>query len=146
MPPERISAMREFGAKPASSYPTQEELVARYRLNPPETHIAAPEVIHRMAIHSGKKGSDGRWRHKADRLVYANSQQMAGVPLWEKVKIPALAIKGERSTRFGPEELAAIRAKAPQVRMAQVSASNHHITLDNPAELVEVVQEFLRAP
>src|SRR5688572_7488774 len=78
MPMERITQMRAFGARPASSYATQEELVARYRLSPPETHIAAPEVIHRMAMHSGRKDADGRWRHKADRRVYANSQQMDG--------------------------------------------------------------------
>ena len=136
--------MRAFGARPASSYATQEELVARYRLSPPETHIAAPDVIHRMAIHSGRQGPDGRWQHKADRRVYANSQQIAGVPLWEKIKIPALVIKGSRSTRFGAQEMVAIRANAPQVQWAEVSESNHHITLDNPHGLVDVVQAFLR--
>jgi pimeloyl-ACP methyl ester carboxylesterase len=145
MPMERITQMRAFGARPASSYATQEELVARYRLSPPETHIAPPDVIHRMAMHSGTKDSDGRWRHKADRRVYANSQQMDGVPLWEKIKVPALVIKGSRSTRFGPQDMAAIRANAPQVQWAEVPESNHHITLDNPHGLVEVVQAFLRA-
>ena len=33
--------------------------------------------------------ADGRWKHKADRGVYANFEQIAGVPLWEKVKAPA---------------------------------------------------------
>jgi pimeloyl-ACP methyl ester carboxylesterase len=144
MPMARIEQMRAFGQRPASSYATQEELVARYRLSPPETHIAAPDVIHRMALHSGRRGDDGRWRHKADRRVYANSQQQAGLPLWEKVKVPALVIRGERSTRFGPEELARIRASAPQVQMAEISASNHHIMLDNPLEFVAAVQAFLR--
>lgn len=144
MPMQRIEQMRAFGAKPASTYATREELVARYRLSPPETHIAAPEVIRRMALYSGRQGPDGRWRHKADRRVYANSQQHAGLPLWAQVKIPALVIRGERSTRFGPEELVRIRAHAPQVQAAEISASNHHIMLDNPPEFVEAVQAFLR--
>jgi pimeloyl-ACP methyl ester carboxylesterase len=144
MPMERIMQMRAFGARPASSYATQEELVARYRLSPPETHIAAPDVIHRMAMHSGRQGPDGRWQHKADRRVYANSQQIAGVPLWENITIPALVIKGSRSTRFGAQEMVAIRANAPQVQWAEVPESNHHITLDNPHGLVDVVQAFLR--
>ena len=76
--------------------------------------------------------------------MYANFEQIAGVPLWEKVKVPALAIRDERSTRFTPEVLAEIRARAPQVQMAEVSASDHHFTLDNPRGFVNVVQKFLR--
>ena len=144
MPMDRVSKMREFGARPAKSYTAQEELIARYRLEPAETQMAAPEVIHRMAIHSGRQDADGRWQHKADRRVYANFRQIAGVPLWEKIKIPALVIKGERSTRFTPEVLAEIRARAPQVQMAEVPASDHHITLDNPQGFVDVVRTFLR--
>ncbi len=143
MPLDRVSKMREFGARPAKSYATQDELIARYRLEPAETQMAAPEVIHRMAIHSGRRDADGRWQHKADRRVYTNFEQIAGVPLWEKVKVPALVIRGERSTRFTPEVLAEIRARAPQVQMAEVPASDHHITLDNPQGFVDVVQRFL---
>ena len=144
MPMERIRAMRAFGETTPSTYATQEELVARYRLSPPETHIAAPEIIRHMALHSGKQGADGRWQHKADRRVYANSQQLAGIPLWEKIRIPALVIKGSRSTRFSPEQMAEIRSRAPQVQFAEVAESNHHITLDNPRGFVEPVQRFLK--
>ena len=144
MPMDRVFAMREFAARPARSYATQEELIARYRLEPAETQMAAPEIIQRMAMHSGREAPGGRWQHKADRRVYANFEQIAGVPLWEKVKVPALAIRGERSTRFTPEVLAEIRARAPQVQMAEVPASDHHITLDNPQGFVDVVRVFLR--
>jgi pimeloyl-ACP methyl ester carboxylesterase len=144
MPMNRISKMREFGEKPARSYATEEDLVARYRLEPAESRMAAPEVVHCMAINSGRQGGDGLWHHKADRRVYSNFQQIAGIPLWEKVKIPALVIRGERSTRFMPPELNEIRARAPQVKVAEVAASDHHITLDNPLGFVDVVQDFLR--
>jgi pimeloyl-ACP methyl ester carboxylesterase len=145
MPMDRVSKMQEFGARPAKSYATQDDLIARYRLEPANTQMAAPEVVRRMAIHSGRQDADGRWQHKADRGVYANFRQIAGVPLWEKVKIPALVIKGERSTRFTPGVLAEVRARAPQVQFAEVPASDHHIMLDNPQGFVDVVQKFLRA-
>jgi pimeloyl-ACP methyl ester carboxylesterase len=145
MPMERVTRMREFGARPAKDYATQEELIARYRLEPADSQMAAPEVIRRMAMHSGRQDADGRWQHKADRGVYAKFGQIAGVPLWEKVKVPALVIRGERSTRFTPQQLAEVRARAPQVQMAEVPASDHHITLDNPQGFVDVVQKFLRA-
>jgi hypothetical protein len=33
---------------------------------------------------------------------------------------------------------------APQVQSAEVPASDHYITLENPREFVEVVRKFLR--
>jgi pimeloyl-ACP methyl ester carboxylesterase len=145
MPMERVTKMRAFGERPAKGYKTQEELIARYRLEPAGPQLAAPHVLRRMALHSGTQEADGLWRHKADRGVYANFQQIAGIPLWANVKVPALVIKGERSTRFTAEVLGEVRARAPQVRMAEVPASDHHITLDNPQGFIEVVQDFLRS-
>jgi len=40
--------------------------------------------------------------------------------------------------------LAEIRARAPQVQMAEVPASDHHIMLENPQGFVDVVRKFLR--
>jgi pimeloyl-ACP methyl ester carboxylesterase len=145
MPMQRVQAMRAFGETTPSTYATQEELVSRYRLSPPETHIAAPEIIRHMALHSGRQGPDGRWQHKADRRVYANSQQIAGTPLWARIKVPALVVKGSRSTRFNAQEMAEIRARAPQVAWAEVPESNHHITLDNPRGLLDAMRDFLRS-
>ncbi len=144
MPMDRVLKMQAFGARPTKGYATQEELIARYRLEPAESQMATPEVIQRMALFSGRQESDGRWQHKADRSVYANFQQIDGLPLWANVKIPALAIRGERSTRFTPEVMVEVRARAPQVQVAEVAASDHHITLDNPQGFVDVVQQFLR--
>jgi len=146
MPMERVTRMRAFGERAAKGYATQEDLVARYRLEGADKQVAAPEVLHRMAMHSGKRQADGTWQHKADRRVYSNFSQIAGVPLWEKVKVPALAIRGgEHSPRFTPEIMTEIRARAPQVQLAEVSPSDHHITLDNPQGFIDVVRKFLRA-
>ena len=145
MPMDRVSKMREFSARPGKSYASQDELIARYRLEPAESQLAAPEVVHRMAVHSGRPDDEGWWQHKADRRVYVNFEQIEGVPLWEKIKVPALVITGERSTRFTPEVMAEIRARAPQVQMEKVSASDHHIMLENPRGFVDVVRKFLRA-
>jgi pimeloyl-ACP methyl ester carboxylesterase len=145
MPMDRVEKMREFSARQARVYTTRDELIARYRLEPAKSQLAAAEVIHHMAIHSGRQDDEGQWQHKADRRVYVNFQQVAGVPLWEKIKIPSLVIKGEHSTRFMPDVLAEIRARAPQVQLAEVPASDHHITLENPQGFVDVVREFLRS-
>ena len=145
MPTERVERMRAFGEKPVKPYAKQEELIARYRLEGGEKPMAAPEVLQRMAQFSGRQNADGTWRHKADRGVYANFTQIAGVPLWEKIKVPALVIRGgEHSPRFTPEVMADIHARAPQVQVAEVTASDHHVTLDNPQGFVDVVRKFLQ--
>jgi pimeloyl-ACP methyl ester carboxylesterase len=94
---------------------------------------------------SEKSANLSEGRHKADRRVYANSEQIAGLPFWARGKVPALAIHGEHGIRYLLAELAEIRANAPQVTVAQVPASNHHIPLDNPGGFVGVVQRFLRS-
>ena len=143
MPMNNVTKMREFSSRPAKIYATQDELVARYRLEPAKSQIAATEVIHHVAMHSGRQDNEGGWQHKFDRPVYRNFRQVPGVPLWEKIKIPAMVIAGEHSTRFNPEVLAEIRAKAPQVQSAEVPASDHHITLENPRGFVDVARKFL---
>jgi len=145
MPMDRVNRMRAYGEKPARPYDTQEDLVARYRLEGTEQQMAAPEVLRRMATYSGRQEADGKWRHKADRRVYANFSQIAGVPLWEKVKVPALVVRGgEHSTRFTSETVAEVKARAPQVQVTAVRDSDHHVTLDNPRGFVEAVRAFLK--
>ncbi len=145
MPMERVTRMRAFGEKPSKGYETREELIARYRLEGGEKQIAAPEVLERMATFSSRRNADGRWHHKADRGVYANFQRIDGMPLWDKIKIPALVVRGgEHSPRFTPEVMTGIHARAPQTQVAEVRASDHHVTLDNPLEFIDVMQRFLR--
>lgn len=144
MPMDRVTRMREFGTKAARGYATQADLMARYRLEAAEKDLTAPEVVQRMALHSGRQEADGKWRHKADRRVYANFQQINGVPLWKNIKVPALAIRSENSARFKPEVVEEIRQLAPQVQSAEVMASDHHIMLDNPQGFVDAVRGFLK--
>ena len=144
MPMERVNRMRAFGERPATAYATREVLIARYRLEGGEKHMTAPEVLQRMATHSARQNADGSWQHKADRGVYANFQQIEGVPLWEQVKVPALVIRGgTHSPRFTPDIMAEIHARAPQVQVAEVTETDHHVTLDNPQGFIDVVRAFL---
>jgi pimeloyl-ACP methyl ester carboxylesterase len=139
---ERLSAMRDVGQRGGSSYATREELVARYRLRPAGT-LASPEVVRHIAGHSARQFPDGGWRHKFDRGVYALREKLDGMPFWDKVKVPALLVRGERSQRITPQVYADVKARAPQVELAEVPDSDHHVTLDNPAGFTRTVKSFL---
>ena len=105
--------------------------------------MAAPEVLRYIARHSGRRFEDGRWRHKVDRKVYANRELIDSFALWNDIRIPALLMKADHSGRLTQAAIDAIRARAPQVEVATVSASDHHVTLDNPAGFIEVAKRFL---
>jgi pimeloyl-ACP methyl ester carboxylesterase len=143
MSAERIAKMRDFGTKPARSYATREELVSRYRLEPAGTQMAAPDVLRHIAERSARQQPDGTWRHKFDRRVYATFERRDGMPLWEKVTIPALLVKGALSGRISAEMYEEVKKRAPQVKLAEVPDSDHHVTLDNPSVFIEAVSAFL---
>jgi pimeloyl-ACP methyl ester carboxylesterase len=142
---ERLSAMRGVGSREGSSYASREDLVARYKLRPGNS-LAPLDVQRRIAGHSARQFPDGGWRHKFDRRVYALREQMDGMPCWDRIRVPALLVRGDRSPRITPEILAAVQARAPQVELATVADADHHVTLDNPTGFVEAVRPFLAKP
>jgi pimeloyl-ACP methyl ester carboxylesterase len=143
LPVNRVGAMREAGTRAAKSYASQQELVSRYRLEPPGTHTAPPERIQHIALQSGRGKPDGTWQHKFDRAVFVQFERREGMPLWDHIKIPALLLKGERSDRLGSDAVTQIKSRAPQVEMLEVPGADHHIMLDNPAGFVQAIRTFL---
>jgi pimeloyl-ACP methyl ester carboxylesterase len=140
--PDRVSNLHQIGNREGSSYATNEEFIERFRVRPDGTQ-ALPEIIRYLAERGGRQDENGRWRHKFDRNVYSKRELIDIPPLWDRVKIPALIVKGGLSNRVTPEIVADIKARAPQVELAEVPGSEHHVTLDNPSGLVAVVKRFL---
>jgi pimeloyl-ACP methyl ester carboxylesterase len=143
LPPERIALLRDVGSKPPRDYDDREEMVSRYKLRPGEA-LAPKEVVRYVGERSIRETEEGKWRYKFDRAVYATREPKDGTPLWDKIKIPALLVKADRSPRITPEVYAEAKKRAPQVEFVEISHSDHHITLDNPVEFVEKVGAFLK--
>ena len=140
--PERITAMRGAGNREGSTFATQEDLVKKYRLRPGNSQAPLERQAH-IARASSRQFPDGAWRYKFDRNVYATREARDGLPLWEKVRVPSLLVKGGLSQRLTPEIIAGVQKRAPQVELAEVPNADHHITIDNPKGFVKVVREFL---
>ena len=137
-----VAKLRDVGARRGSKYATRAEFVSRYRLRP-AGNTAAPEVIRHLAQESAREGDDGSWRHKFDRNVYAKRESVDGMPYWDRIGIPTLLVKGDRSPRITLPLFAEVKARCPHVELAEVAYSDHHVTLDNPAGFVEAVESFL---
>ena len=142
MTPERAASLREVGTRKGGVYATREEFVARFRLRPADSS-ATPGVMRHIANQSPRQDPDGNWRHKFDRNVYALRESVDGLPNWNKIRIPVLLVKAARSTRITPEVFAEVKSRCPQLEYAEVAASDHHVTLDNPAGFAQAVNAFL---
>jgi pimeloyl-ACP methyl ester carboxylesterase len=139
---DRVASLHAIGNREGSNYATNEEFIERFRVRPEGTQ-AAPGIIRYLAERGGRQGVDGRWRHKFDRNVYSRRELIDIPPLWDRVKIPVLLVKGGLSNRITPDIYEDIKARAPQVEMAEVPMSEHHVTLDNPTDFTRVVKAFL---
>ena len=140
--PERVASLHGVGNREGSSYATNEEFIARFKVRPEGTQ-AVPEIIRYLAERGGRQGPDGRWRHKFDRNVYSKRELLDIMPHWDRIKIPALLVKGGLSNRITPDIHDEIRRRCPHVELAEVPGSEHHVTLDNPGGFVEAVKAFL---
>ena len=140
--PERIAGFSAISNREGRHYASQDEFIANYKVHP-DGSTAAPEILRHIAISSGRRFDDGRWRHKVDRKVYSNREMVDSFPLWNKIKIPTLLMKGERSRRIDPPTIANVKSRAPQIEVAEVANCDHHITLDNPAGFIQVARAFL---
>ena len=139
---ERIAEMRDVGNRPGRNYDTKDEIVRRFKLRPGHS-FATPEVIRYVGSHGVKQFEDGTWRYKFDRAVYATRESVDWMPLWKDIKIPTLLVKGANTHRITQEVLESVQERAPQVELAEVSNTDHHVTLDNPTEFIAVVKAFL---
>lgn len=142
MTEDRVAAMREVGARQGRAYATLKEFLARYRLRPGGT-LAAPAILRHVAGNSARQLPDGTWRHKFDRNVYARREMVDGLPYWNRIGIPALLVKAGHSQRISPRVFAEVKSRCPQVELAEVPDSDHHVTLDNPSGFVRAARTFL---
>jgi pimeloyl-ACP methyl ester carboxylesterase len=142
--PERVAGFHSVGNREGSSYATNDEFIARFKVRPEGTQ-AEPEVIRYLAERGGRQGEDGRWRHKFDRKVYSKRELLEIPPLWDRVKIPVLLVSGSLSGRITQDIYLDIKRRSPRAQFVEVPRSDHHVTLDNPPYFVRVVNDFLSA-
>jgi pimeloyl-ACP methyl ester carboxylesterase len=54
-----------------------------------------------------------------------------------------LAVRGEHSTIVSPQALEEYRLVGPHIELAEVAGAHHHIMLDQPLALADVLNHFL---
>jgi len=128
------------------AYPSFEELVARRAEQNPNL---AQDWLRYFVFHAAKEVDEG-WIWKAD------PQMVAGgfgpfrpdwiAPSWQHLRAPMLAVVGSVQDTWGPipeDTLSERLSYVPQLKRATIEGSGHFLHMEKPAEIAQVVFEFL---
>jgi pimeloyl-ACP methyl ester carboxylesterase len=135
--------LRQTGQRQGREYDSQEDYMAHFRIRP--DGLRAPQTVHyHIARYAGRQLPHGKWGHKIDRRVYAQRDTVDTLPYWQRVTCPVLFLRAEYGSRVTPALMQQIKDVCPQAEFAEVADAGHHLVLDQPAQTVALVQEFLR--
>ena len=134
-----LEALRKL---PHPRYASLEEALQRFRLLP-AAHRARPDVLAHVIRHGLTQTADGTWTLKFDRRAMAGTPAQDLSPHLAAVRCPILAVRGELSEIVSPAGLLEFGAANPRIATAELAGAHHHVMLDQPAALAEVISNFL---
>jgi pimeloyl-ACP methyl ester carboxylesterase len=141
-PVDAVEALRKMGEKPSRPYESLEEACANFRTNPRQNN-ARPEILQHVARLSFRQDAHGKWSHKMDRRTLIREP----ISVWKglgRISCPSLYIRAGSSV-LPLEVTEKIAAAIPNCRHTHVPDSFHHVMIDNPSGLIEVLNEFVES-
>lgn len=133
-----LEALRKL---PHPRYALIEEAIQRFRLMP-STSTAAPEILAHVARHGMRRLPDGVWTLKFDRRALASTPAQDFAPGLGTVECPILAVRGGDSEIVSRPALDEFLIAAPHAQTAEIAGAHHHVLLDQPRALAEVIRAF----
>lgn len=136
-PDEPIPRVRQ-----ARLYETEEEILAAFRLMPPQPS-PAPAIMDRLARRSITRVSDGRFTWKFDPNAFALLHEQlvnADIP---RIRCPVTLVHGGLSDvtrRSIATQYEALLGR--ELRTLTLPGSHHHVPLDAPEELARLLAEL----
>jgi pimeloyl-ACP methyl ester carboxylesterase len=140
---ERIARLMEgLSRLPHPIYATLEESVEKFRLLPSATSADA-RVLRHVARHAVRQREDGTWILRFDRRAIPNRVPCNLSPRLETLGCPVLLVRGAQSDIMTPAVIGDVQHWVPHAKVVEIAAAHHHIMLDAPDALVQVLLEFL---
>jgi pimeloyl-ACP methyl ester carboxylesterase len=134
-----LEALRKL---PHTRYPTRAEAISRFRLLPAAT-TAAPEVLAHVAAHGVVGDAEGMYLARFDRRALAGAGPQDLTPYLRAARCPILAVRAAHSEIVDAAALQAYRDAVPSAELVEIAEAHHHLMLDRPATLAEVLGRFL---
>ena len=121
------------------TYARRQDAIDRFRFLPESSH--APESLRRqIAEHSVREEPDGRFGYKFDPAWFGLPSRPRPDPA--DVRCPTLLVRGEESLLLSSEAARAFTDALPDGRLAVITNAGHHVPVDRPEALLEVVRDF----
>jgi pimeloyl-ACP methyl ester carboxylesterase len=136
---DRPSSFRRAASRPQPVYPSEDDMLSRFRLEPGGTSMTA-EKVRALGRHGVRREGEG-WTWKFDWRCL----RLPISPVWpllSEIRVPALVVRGELSAVIGAEDFARVARETPGARALTIAGAHHHVPLDKPAELADVVADF----
>jgi len=140
-PEAAVEFLRKLGEKPAKEFDSFATAVSRFRVLPAES-LMSTERLHYIASFAFKERPDSKWVSKLDRNTLFR-EPVDGLPLLRQITCPTLVVRAENTPVLSDRKMERLVSGLPNGRWAEVKNSYHHVMLDNPEGLVNVVREFL---
>jgi pimeloyl-ACP methyl ester carboxylesterase len=140
-PPAAVEFLRKLGEKPAKVFDSAVEAISRFQLLPREAFIAT-EKLRRLASFAFRELPDGKWTAKLDRQTLFR-EPIDGRPLLGRISCPTLVVRAEHTPVLSLEKINRLVDGLPNGQWVEVPKTHHHVMLDNPEGLVQVVRKFL---
>lgn len=124
---------------PQPVYPTEEDILGRFRLQPEGTNLSA-EKVRELGRRCIKKSESG-WTWKYDWRAFLYTYY----PVWpvlQDVTLPTLVVRGEFSTVMTAADLDRILKGLPRGEGVVIPGAHHHVPLDAPAETARLIEDF----
>ncbi len=141
IPAERLTRMKERGARPPRRHPTVEAAVAAFRLLPPDT-TADPALLAHLARES-VAWRDGAVSLRFDPACYAAREPVDGWRLLREIVAPTLVVRGELSPILPRAMAVRLSREVRGARLVEVPGAYHHLVLDRPEACAKALLEFL---
>jgi pimeloyl-ACP methyl ester carboxylesterase len=122
---------------PARVYATLEEAIDAFRLRPREP-VHDSELLRRVAANAYRLAGDG-WRLKADLAVFSRISDEDLADALGNVRAPLTLVWGTHSALSDSDSREFLAAAHPGVTDFVELDGHHHLTLDQGAEVAEVI-------
>jgi pimeloyl-ACP methyl ester carboxylesterase len=139
--PQRNRYLSRLRSLPAIAYPDLTTATARFRLMPNEGDIP-PATLAAIAEHSLVRTSDGRYTMKFDRESFFGSDGLDVAAVIQRIALPLLLVRAEHSRIMSVDAAERAAASNPRVCLTTIPSVHHHLLLERPDLLAQVISDF----
>jgi pimeloyl-ACP methyl ester carboxylesterase len=103
-----------------------------------------PDAVRRGVRHNAREAEDGRWMWRYD--LFGPRPGTDFTPLWDdvpRIPNPAMLVVGAISSHVRPEDVEAMKARLPGLRVETVEGAGHAVQSDQPKALAALIEDFV---